>query len=139
MIVGTSGERLLRCCGSLGFLLSFNTKKVKNETHCCKSHLLLKILSIFFFVSQNFLCSSDVYVAKPKLSNANMNLTFSVYGSAPDPYVFSVIIFYGSVSGSVSFHQQAKKLIKPWFLLFNDFLSLKTDVNGPTESNKQKK
>jgi hypothetical protein len=50
----------------------------------------------------------------------------------------TVIIFYGSGSGSGSFHHQAKKLIQRWFLLFNDFLSLKTDVNVPTESIKQK-
>jgi hypothetical protein len=57
--------------------------------------------------------------------------------SVPDPYVFgppgsgSVIILY--VSGS--FHKQAKKFIKTLFSA--DFLSLRTDVNVPTESNKQ--
>ncbi len=63
-----------------------------------------------------------------------------------DPYVFeppgsgSVIIFYGSGSGS--FHQQAKKVRKTLIftilrLLF-DFLSMKTDVNVPSKSKKQK-
>ncbi len=48
-----------------------------------------------------------------------------------------VIIFYGSGSGSGSLFQQAKNLIKAllsavsWLL--NDFLSLKTNVNVPTD------
>jgi hypothetical protein len=52
-----------------------------------------------------------------------------------DPYAFeppgsgSVIILYGSGS----FHQQAKKV----FCDFFEFLSLQTDVNVPSKSNKQ--
>jgi hypothetical protein len=44
----------------------------------------------------------------------------------------------GSVSGS--FHQRAKNLDFICFAnIVNDLLSLKSDVNVPTESNKQKK
>jgi hypothetical protein len=47
----------------------------------------------------------------------------------------SVIILSGS------FHQQAKKLKQPWFLLFSDFsttLSLKPDVNVPSKQIRKK-
>ncbi len=47
----------------------------------------------------------------------------------------SVIILYGSGS----FHQQAKKVRKPWFLLFCDILLyMKIYVNIPSNSNNQK-
>ncbi len=42
--------------------------------------------------------------------------------------------------GSGSFHHQAKNKRKAWFLLFFDFfMSLKTDVNVPSKSKKQKR
>jgi hypothetical protein len=56
----------------------------------------------------------------------------------PDPNPYSEITQHRQCSGSGFFHQQAKKL----FLLFSDFLmilSLKAEVNVPTEINKQNK
>jgi hypothetical protein len=54
----------------------------------------------------------------------------------PDRNPYSKITQHRQCSGSGFFHQQAKNL----FLLFSDFLmilSLKTDVNVPTEIIKQ--
>jgi hypothetical protein len=66
----------------------------------------------------------------------------------PDPDVFglprsgSVNILSIIGSRSRSFHQQAKKSKKNhdfyYFVTSFDFLSMKTDVNGPSKSNKQK-
>jgi hypothetical protein len=55
-------------------------------------------------------------------------------------YRYRVIYFYGSGSGSDSFHQQAKNwrksLVFTVLWLLHDFLSLKNDVNVPSWRNK---
>ncbi len=57
----------------------------------------------------------------------------------PDP---EVIILYGSVSGSGSFQQQAKKvrktLISTILWLLFEILSIETDAHVPSKCNKQK-
>jgi hypothetical protein len=63
--------------------------------------------------------------------------------SVPDPLVFgppgsgSIIRRYGSGSGS--FYHQAKTLITNVLWLLSDFLSLKSDVNVSSKSNKEEK
>jgi hypothetical protein len=66
----------------------------------------------------------------------------------PDPYVFGppgsgfISQRFGSGSGSGSFYHQAKivrkSLVPTALWLLFDFLSLKTDVNVPSKSKKQK-
>ncbi len=68
----------------------------------------------------------------------------SVVDSPPDPYVFGPpgsVPVHHYLYGSGSFNHQAKivrkTLISTVFLLLYDFLSLKSDLNVPSKSNKK--